>query len=141
MAQTTGQNLPPPQSPFVDPSTGVLSNDGIQYLLSLLNTAASTQATATVEQGLVAKGTNQATALQLTAQWNEVDTVAAGSGVLLSAFQPGQSQVVFNEGANPLNVFPPPGAQINAMVANAPFPLAAGTRGTFEFVSATQIRS
>lgn len=141
MAQTTGQNLPPPQSPFVDPSTGVLSNDGIQYLLSLLNAAASTQAIATIEQGLVAKGTNQATALQLNAQWNEVDTVAAGTGVLLSNYGAGQSQVVFNEGANPLNVYPAPGAQINAMAANAPFVLAVGTRGTFEFISATQIRS
>lgn len=141
MAQVTGQNLPPPQSPFVDPATGFLSDDGYQYLLSLLAAAAADQATVTTSDGLVATGTNQATALQLTSQWNEVDTVPAGSGVLLSALQVGQSQTVFNEGVNPLNVYPPPGARINALALNAPFPLGTGSRATFDFTSDTQIRS
>lgn len=141
MAQTTGRNLPPPQSPFVDPQTGILSYDGYQYLLSLLNAAASDQATASVDTGLVATGTNQATALQLTAQWNEVDTVALNTGVLLSAYQAGQSQVIFNQGLNPVNVYPPPGAMINALGANIAFVLASGSRATFDFTSADQIRT
>lgn len=141
MAQTTGFNLPPPQEPFVDPKTGFLVDGGYQFLLGLLKSAASSQATATVDSGLVATGANQATALQLNAQWNEVDTVPAGSGVLLSAFGEGQSQTVFNQGLNPLSVYPPPGSQIDALGANIAFALAAGARHTFDFLTGSQIRS
>jgi hypothetical protein len=139
MAQTTGQNLPLPQSPFVNPDQ-TLSNDGYQFLLGLLSQAESQIPTATVNQSLEATGTNQATALQLTAQWNEVVTVPSGSGVLLASFHPGQTQVVFNaSSANALKVFPPPGFSINALAENAAFSLAAGARATFEFFSDTQI--
>ena len=141
MAQTTGFNLPPPQEPFVDPKTGVLSNSGYQYLLSLLNAASSSQATATVAKGLEATGLNQATALQLTDQWNEVDTVPANSGVLLEVLNPGQSQTVFNGGVNNLNVYPPPGVQIDALGENEPYVLAPATRLSFETWSDGQIRS
>lgn len=141
MAQTTGLNLPPPQSPFVDPKTGVLSTDGNQYLLSLLQAASSNQSTATIASGLEATGVNQATALQLSAQWNEVDTVAVGSGVLLSALNQGQSQTVFNQGAHALLIYPPPGTQIDALGLNQPFSLAADARITFDFTSLAQIRS
>lgn len=141
MAQTTGRNLPPPQSPFVDPKTGILSYDGYQYLLSLLSAAASDQATASVDTGLVATGTNQATALQLTAQWNEVDTIAPNTGVLLSAYNAGQSQTVFNQGANALLVYPAPGSQIDALGENVAFSLGSGLRATFDFTTADQIRS
>lgn len=141
MAQTTGLNLPVDQSPFTDPKTGQLTYDGKNYLLSILQEAANGQATSTVSTGLVAAGTNQATALQLTSQWNEVDTVASGAGVLLSAYQAGQSQTVFNQGLNPLLVYPAPGAQIDALGVNVAFSLASGSRITFDFVSSTQIRS
>lgn len=141
MAQTSGFNLPPPQEPFVVSGTLNLSYTGYQYLLSVLNAASSAQATASVATGLGAGGTNQATALQLSAQWNEVDTVPNGSGVLLSAYQPGQSQTVFNQGLNPLDIYPPPGSQIDALGENEPYSLAAGSRITFDFTSATQIRS
>lgn len=141
MAQTTGFNLPPPQEPFVDPKTGILSYSGYQYLLSLLSAAASSLATATTALGLTATGTNQATALQLGAQWNEVDTVAMGTGVLLSPYQVGQSQTVFNGGAHALQVYPPPGLQIDALGDNEPYSLAAGSRIAFETWSDSQIRS
>lgn len=140
MAQTTGRNLPPPQEPFVDSDLN-LSYSGYQYLLSLLAAAAADQATSTVAAGLTATGLNQATALQLSSQWNEVDTAPSGSGVLLSAYSDGQSQVVFNEGTNPLLVYPPPGAQINALAENVAFSLSAGSRATFDFISSTQIRT
>ena len=141
MAQTTGQNLPLPQAPFVN-SDGALSYDGYQYLLSLLNSSSSQIPTATTANGLTATGTNQATALQLSSQWNEVDTVPAGSGVLLSAYQPGQSQTVFNGApVNALAIFPPPGMEIDALGVNAAYSLAAGSRVTFDFTSDTQIRS
>jgi hypothetical protein len=141
MAQTTGFNLPPPQEPFVDPKTGILSFTGYQYLLSLLNAAATAQATSTVATGLQSTGVNQATALQLGAQWNEVEVVPAGPGVLLSAYDPGQSQTIFNEGVHALLIYPAPGSQIDALGQNEPFSLAAGVRVTFDFTTATQIRS
>jgi hypothetical protein len=139
MAQTTGFNLPVPQSPFVDAKSGVLSYDGYQYLLSLLTTAANAKATSAVATGLVAQGTNQATALQLTSDWNVVQTVPSGTGVVLAALQAGQTQVVFNQGANPMLVYPSPGSQINSLGTNLPFTLAAGSRATFEFVTSVQI--
>lgn len=135
-----GRNLPPPQSAFVDKLLN-LSNDGYQYLLSLLATASSAMPTASLAPGLVATGTNQATALQLAKQWNEIDTTPIGSGVLLQALQPGQSQTVFNQGANALNIYPAPGMKIDAMAVNVAYSLASGLRHTFDFVSATQIRS
>lgn len=141
MAGIAGRNLPPPQSPFVDTGTLNLSYDGYQFLLSLLNAATNAVPTADVDTGLVAKGTNQATALQLNSQWNEIDTTPAGSGVLLTAYQPGQAQLVFNGGVNPLLVYPPPGAQINALGPNVAFSLAAGSRQTFDFFTANQIRT
>lgn len=141
MAQTTGRNLPPPQSPFVDGKSFNLSDDGYQYLLSLLNAAANSISTSSVDSDLTATGTNQATALQLSSQWNEITTTLPGTGVLLQALQTGQSQTVFNEGANALNVYPPPGAQIDTSAVNVPYVLGAGLRHTFDFTSASQIRS
>lgn len=142
MAQTTGQNLPLPQSPFVESPGLNLSYDGNQYLLSLIAAAATNQATSTVAQNLSATGTNQATAFQLSAQWNEVDTATlAQNGVLLSSFQQGQSQTVVNLSGMSINVYPPPGGQIDAQLPNQAFALATGLRVTFDFFSATQIRS
>lgn len=141
MAQTTGFNLPPPQEPFVVAGSLSLSYSGYQFLLSGFNSAASSLPTATVAPGLAASGTNQATALQLTAQWNEVDTVEVGTGVLLSAYQVGQSQTVFNGSVNPLLVYPPPGLQIDALGDNEPYSLPAGSRIAFETWSDSQIRS
>lgn len=136
-----GRNLPPPQSPFVDKETLNLSYDGYQFLLDLLTSFTSALTQQTVSTGLTSTGINQATALQLSSQWNEVDTVASGTGVLLSAYQVGQSQVVFNQGVNALLVYPPPGSQINSLGNNAAFSMAAGTRATFDFLSAAQIRT
>lgn len=145
MAQTAGRNLPPPQSPFVDgkgkDATFNLSNDGYQFLLSLLQAAAGSIATSSVDTNLTATGANQATALQLSSQWNEIVTTPVGSGVLLEALQPGQSQTVFNQGLNALNVYPPPGSKIDALAINIPIALGTGQRHTYDFLSSGQIRS
>lgn len=136
----TGQNLPPPQTPFVLPS-GVLSNDGYQFLLDLISNALQMQVTASVATGLVATGTNQATALLLTNNWNEVDTVATGSGVLLASLNMGQQQLVSNNSGSALAVYPPPGMQIDSLAVNQAYSLAAGTRVSFDYFSTVQIRS
>ena len=137
---STGRNLPPPQDPFVDPKTGVLSNSGNLYILGLINQLTTAIPTLSVALGLKAQGATQATALQLTAQWNEVTTQSAGNtGVLLTLLQAGQSQTVFNQSGNNINVWPPPGVQIDALGVNVPFVLANGARQTFDFLA--QFRS
>ncbi len=57
--------------------------------------------------GLTATGTNQATGLQLSqlAPLVEVNTVAAGTGVLLPPAIPGAEMFIFNNGANTLTVY------------------------------------
>jgi hypothetical protein len=135
-----GRNLPPPQSPFTNEDR-TLSNDGYQFLLGLLNATANDVPTASVDSGIAAAGVNQATATALTSQWNEVATSPVGGGVLLSSYEAGQQQVVFNESVNGINVYPPPGAQINALGVNIAFALGSGARQTFDFVSSTQIRT
>lgn len=139
---TTGKNLPSPQSPFTEPKTGVLTNDGYEYFISLINQLATAVPTVTVASGLAAQGLSQATALQLASGWNEIDTATAtDDGVILSPLQPGQSQTVFNQSGIAINVYPPPGFAIDALGINTPFSLGNGARQAFDFISDTQIRS
>lgn len=89
---------------------------------------------------LTATGTNQATALELTNADNEVTTTASGTGVILSSkIAPGDTQTVFNAGANALSVYPPSGLKINALTANAAMLLATNTGCLFKCVSTTRI--
>lgn len=90
--------------------------------------------------GLTATGTTQGTALLLAADYNEVSTVAAGSGVVMPATSSGASITVWNRGANALKVYPPSGGAINGLSANAPFVIMAGYSNTFEATSSTQFR-
>ena len=140
MAQTTKRNLPPPQEGFIDPGTLNLSYTGYQYLLSLLNLASKAPPTAIVATAVVATGASQATAFQLSSQWNSIDTVASGTGVLLQTLQPGQTQTVFNGGANALNVYPTPNAKIDALALNTPYSLGAGLKRTFDTWTGSQFR-
>ena len=85
--------------------------------------------------GVSAAGTTQGTATALTSIINFVGTVAANSGVILTA---GPSQVVYNGGANVLKVYPPTSAAINQLAVNAPILLAVRTSCVFWYSSATQ---
>jgi hypothetical protein len=68
--------------------------------------------TATV--GLVATGTNAATALQLETSYNVVATTAASTGVKLLKTENGASMVVANNAAtNTIVVYPPTGSTID----------------------------
>ena len=74
--------------------------------------------------GVSAAGTTQATATTLgPLAIVSVDTVGAASGVVLTAGAPGDMIVVFNGGANTLKVYPPSGAQFNALGNNNSFTL------------------
>lgn len=94
---------------------------------------------ATVGVGLTAAGANQGNALAITANWNEVTTVAAGTGVRLDNASVGFELVVFNRGANALAIYPAVGSQINALGANAPFALAASGTAVLRPVTGAQL--
>lgn len=87
-----------------------------------------------------AAGTTQGTATELTAADNELTTVAAGAGVVLSAsLAAGDSQSVFNAGANAVKVYPPSGMKINNLATNAAMLLATNTGCIFKCVSTTRV--
>lgn len=102
--------------------------------------AASTAGT-TVATGLVAAGATQATALVLEVGWNEVDTVPLNTGVMIPPLGVGLASTVFNEGANPLKVYPPVGGQIDALGVNVAYSLAASKMQSLFQLTATQWRS
>lgn len=89
---------------------------------------------------LSAAGTTQGTATELVNADNEVTTVASGAGVVLASLgSAGDTQTVFNAGANPLNVYPPSGKSINSLTANLPMILPIRTGCLFKFVSSSRI--
>lgn len=80
----------------------------------------------------------QASATALTAQWNNVTTVAtAGDSVKLPAAVLGQEITVRNSGAAALAVFPASGDAINALAANASVTVPVGTVVTFRAIDGT----
>jgi hypothetical protein len=92
-----------------------------------------------VGTGISAAGTTQGTATELTNALNGISTVAASSGVRLYAGSTGDSQIVYNGGANPVRVYPPTGAKINGLATNAPHVLVTNTACEFWFLSSTQV--
>lgn len=92
-----------------------------------------------VKTSVSAAGTTQGTATSLTTADSEVTTVAAGSGVVLSgSATAGDTQTVFNAGANPLRVYPPSGQQINSLPSDQHMTLATNTGVLLKKVSSTR---
>lgn len=88
---------------------------------------------------LAAAGTTQGTATVLTNAVNFLSSVAANTGVVLSpAATLGDSQLVYNGGANPVKVYPPSGAAINGLPANTAATVGTQTTCVFYCGSATQ---
>jgi hypothetical protein len=85
------------------------------------------------QDGIVAAGTNQATATQLSAALNTVSTVAFGTGVNLPASAPGLQVTVINTGVNALLVYSAQGATdtINGIPATQGVLLFPGTAAAF----------
>ncbi len=91
--------------------------------------------------GITAAGTNQATATQLNSVYNQVDTVAANTGVNLPLSTgkhntPYQNCYVINNGANTLNVYGYQGSSdtINGTAGSTAITIPAGS--TAQFISA-----
>lgn len=84
-----------------------------------------------------AAGTNQGTATALASDYNEVGTVASGTGVILRSGS-NIPQCVINRGANSLAVYPNSGAQIEALGTNAAATVTVGASVMFCPFSSTQ---
>ena len=83
-----------------------------------------------------AAGTTQATATPVTSGLTQFSTVAANSGAILtcgSVREAPQIQDIYNDGANPLTVYPPVGMQIDGNAVNAGVTLTNGNRCRFTF--------
>lgn len=80
-----------------------------------------------VASGLTAAGNSQATALALPADYNQFTTVAASTGTILPAMNPGDEVTIFNKGANALSVYPPVGGAINSVATNGAYSVATAT--------------
>lgn len=92
-----------------------------------MSAAAAAASQGTSANNLTAAGNSQATASSLGADQNRFTTVAASTGCILPAMNPGDSIVVVNAGANPLALYPPVGGQINALGNNAAYTIAIAT--------------
>jgi hypothetical protein len=81
----------------------------------------------TVASAVTALGSTQGTATPLQADYNYITTAAAATGVLLPPLNPGDEITVYNKGANAVLVYPPTGAVINGLGANAGYSIATAT--------------
>lgn len=91
-----------------------------------------------VATALTATGTDETDAYEVTFAKNAFTTVAAGTGAILdSDAAPGDSQMIYNGGANAMSVYPPSGAQINALGTNEPMLLPVKTACEFFCLTTT----
>lgn len=81
-----------------------------------------------IATGLTAAGTTISDALDLTADTNVIGTCASGAGVQVFAAELGDSQEIYNGGANACKVYPDStSAQFNGLGAGNSFLLATNT--------------
>jgi hypothetical protein len=87
-----------------------------------------------VATDLIGIGTNQATALLLSAQTNIITSAPASTGFILPSGVIGTIFIQDMDQVNNATIYPPVGAQINALGANVPFIIGAGG-GRISFVT------
>ena len=113
------------------------ANNTLSDIATALTAVGTSVATA-----LTATGTGQSDALQVTSVLNVFTTVASGTGARLnsSAALDGQTQrqIIYNDGANALKVYPATGQSINSLTANSGHLLPTNTTCMYFLVSATQ---
>lgn len=130
-----------PSRKLVD-GNGVPFQDGRDFLLALFNrTGAGTGIIPKVTGPLIATGSTIVDSLQLGSDWNLIGTTPLNSGVQLLPLKPGNDIQVFNAGANPLNIYPPGGSQIDALAINSPLVLLSGKLRIFECWTLSQFFS
>ena len=93
-----------------------------------------------VKTGISAAGTVITDATDLTQSINVISTAAASSGVQLAPMNVGESQIVYNGGANAVKVYPGAStAAINQLSAGAAHTLGTNTAAQYHQISATQV--
>lgn len=103
--------------------------------ISTLGVSVTGTLTTTLSANVVAAGTNQGSATAITSSTNVVTT---GTGGVILTSVVGMTQEVINSLGVNLNVYPPNGAQIGSLGANAPQILVAGQVANFTCVSSSQ---
>lgn len=103
-----------------------------------LNTLA-VEAMKDVATGLTAAGTASSDAYEVTFAKNSFTTVASGAGAILdSEAAPGDSQLIYNGGANLLRVYPHAAtARINNLALDAPALIPPSTAAEFFMLTST----
>lgn len=92
-----------------------------------------------VNSSVTAAGTTQGTATAITADVNILSAGAEGTGVILYAGVPGDSQLVYNGTSTYKYVYPSTGLKVNQLAANTGFVLAPYTAVECKILSSTQI--
>jgi hypothetical protein len=90
-----------------------------------------------VANTLTAAGSNQATALAISAAYNRVSTTAASTGVILPPSETGAMMVVANDGASSLQVYCQTGSTIDGVAAGTGVAIATTKRRVFVGISPT----
>lgn len=120
---------------------GLNSTQAFQFLVPLRVAGLFRKSLAS---GLTATGLTQPGAYPLAENYSEFTTVAAGTGAILPSNAPasitGLEMTVWNQGANVLNVYPPTGAQIDALGTDIADTIAVGANKTYVGITATQYR-
>lgn len=136
-------NFNPAQVQLFNPQTGQPSNQGLRFFLQLFGRTGSGSGLPSVGLNLVAAGNAQANALQLSNDWNEVDSGAGG--VIFPQMQQGADIIVWNFSGNNLNCYPAivsaTPVQIDALGVNEPYILANNKMQWFRQTNYNQIRS
>lgn len=94
-----------------------------------------------VASGLTAAGSNQSTAYALTASFNEVTTVAVGTGVRLGSTYAGADVTIWNRSVRTLRVYPPTAGTINDLTTNAADMIPPGQTKTYVGLTNTRYRT
>ena len=100
-----------------------------ELMASSLPAAAANKLGFDAQATVSAAGTTQGTATTLVSNFSNVTTAAANSGVIIG--RANEINVVINNGANPVKVYPPSGHAINGGSANAAFTVTNGKAAIF----------
>lgn len=76
-----------------------------------------------ITMAVAAAGNSQGTATALIQGTSQVSTVEVGEGCVLPILRPGEIVVVYNQGDNPLSVYPPVGGSIRPLSTNVAAPV------------------
>lgn len=90
---------------------------------------------------LTAAGTTRANALALTADTNNLTTVASSTGVVLPSIPVGAKVTVYNNGANPVKVYAPGSYTIDGTAGSTGVTLTNAKRCQYECVATNTILS